>query len=149
MLHVTSDIWHVGGGKPSLSSLALTVWEWRWSEDISTKDDLLSQLKSETQYVPNLHDKHYPYDPYDYMNCMACNLRDLHYPGYPYDLRGCVNTVTCVIHLTCLIHFGHNTNMTCVTHLIHMTWVTPMTCVTRLLTNQGPDWSGSCLVVIK
>ena len=46
MWHVTHDIWnmHMTGGKrwtffQNFSFLALTVWEWRCSEDISTKDD--------------------------------------------------------------------------------------------------------------
>ena len=41
--HMTYDTWHMtGGGRWTLfqnvSSLARTVWEWRCSEDISTKD---------------------------------------------------------------------------------------------------------------
>ena len=54
MWHVTHDTWYVtcytwhmtGGGRWTLSQnfspLALTVWEWRCIEDISTKDDWLS-----------------------------------------------------------------------------------------------------------
>ena len=47
MWHLTHDIWQVGEGDFFLllffSSLALTVWEWRCSEDISTNHDLINQ----------------------------------------------------------------------------------------------------------
>ena len=36
--HVTPHTWHVGGGEPSLSYLALTVWEQRFVENSFTKD---------------------------------------------------------------------------------------------------------------
>ena len=46
-------MWHMtgGGDEPFLnfSSLALTVWEWRCTEDISTNDDLISQSVNEWQ----------------------------------------------------------------------------------------------------
>ena len=41
MWHVTCDAWHVRGGWTfcqNVSFLALMVWEWRYFEDISTKD---------------------------------------------------------------------------------------------------------------
>ena len=46
------DMWHMTGGgrwtfSQNFSSLALTVWEWRCSEDISTKDDWLSYLMND------------------------------------------------------------------------------------------------------
>ena len=54
MWHVIRDIWHVAGGRrwtfsENISSLALTVWEWRCSEDNSIKDDWLTQLINEWQ----------------------------------------------------------------------------------------------------
>ena len=49
--HMTHDMWHMTGGgrwtfSQNASSLALTVWEWRRSEDISTKDHWVSQSVS-------------------------------------------------------------------------------------------------------
>ena len=46
--HMTGDTWHMTGwGRltffKNFSSLALTVWEWRCTKDISTKDDFISQ----------------------------------------------------------------------------------------------------------
>ena len=51
MWHVTSDMWHMTDGRrwtisQNVSFLALMVWEWRCYEDISTKDDLLTESMS-------------------------------------------------------------------------------------------------------
>ena len=47
--HMTPDMWPMTGGKrwtffQNFSCLALTVWEWRYSENISIKDQLLHWL---------------------------------------------------------------------------------------------------------
>ena len=45
MWHMTWDMWHMVGAEHSLKILALqlnTVWEWKWSEDLEEKDELIS-----------------------------------------------------------------------------------------------------------
>ena len=54
MRHMTLDYWHMVGGEKSLniSSLASTVWEWRFFEDLEEKDDWASWLVS--KWITNL-----------------------------------------------------------------------------------------------
>ena len=56
MLHMTHDIWHMTldmwhGGRwkfsHNVSSLAHTVWEWRFFEDLEEKDESLNELMSD------------------------------------------------------------------------------------------------------
>ena len=57
--HVTRDTWQVGGGEPSpknFSTLALTVWEWRCSEDMEEKADSVNHSVTEVFVEqPRLH----------------------------------------------------------------------------------------------
>ena len=59
--HMTRDMWHrTGGGRwtfsQTFSSLALTVWEWRCSEDISTKDESINEIMTKVFVEqPRLH----------------------------------------------------------------------------------------------
>ena len=49
--HITCDTWHMTDDgretfSQNFSSLAFTVWEWRFIEDISTKDEFIHKLIS-------------------------------------------------------------------------------------------------------
>ena len=47
MWHMTWDMWQVEGGEHSLSSLALTAWEWKFVEDLEEKEQWLNQSISD------------------------------------------------------------------------------------------------------
>ena len=56
--HVTGDIWHMthdmwekGSLLSNVSSLALTVWDWRYFKDIFTENDLVTNITNEFKGV--------------------------------------------------------------------------------------------------